>query len=57
MKLPLDKSAFAFYDPATKLWTVEPGKFEILVGTASDNISTRLPLTIKDTLTWSDAVR
>ena len=57
VKLHLDKSAFAFYDPATKLWTVEPGKFEILVGTASDNISTRLPLTIKDTLTWSDAVR
>ena len=57
VKLHLDKSAFTFYDPATKLWTVEPGKFEILVGTASDNISTRLPLTIKDTLTWSDAVR
>ncbi len=57
VKLPLDKQAFAFYNPETKLWTVEPGKFEILVGTSSDNIVARLPVNISEPLAWSDSTR
>lgn len=52
--LTLDKNAFAYYDPATSLWTVEPGKFEILVGTASDDIVGRLPLAVTTQATWHD---
>ena len=52
--LEFDKRAFAFYDPATKLWTVEPGRFEILIGNSSDNISAKVPLEITRKITWSD---
>ena len=34
----LNQRAFQYYDPAKKQWILEPGKFEILVGSASDNI-------------------
>jgi beta-glucosidase len=34
----LDKRAFQYYDPDKKQWILEPGKFEILVGSSSDNI-------------------
>ena len=55
--LEFDKSAFAFFNPETQLWTVEPGKFEILVGNSSDNISARIPLEIKNGMEWSDSVK
>ncbi len=38
MKVTLDKRAFQYYDPAKKQWVLEPGKFEILIGSSSDNI-------------------
>ncbi|MBO7186843.1 MAG: glycoside hydrolase family 3 C-terminal domain-containing protein [Clostridia bacterium] len=34
----LDERAFAFYSTAKDCWTVENGKFEILVGASSDDI-------------------
>jgi beta-glucosidase len=34
----LDQRAFAFYDPYQKQWRVEPGEFEILVGSSSRDI-------------------
>ena len=34
----LNQRAFQYYDPAKKQWVLEPGKFEILVGSASDHI-------------------
>jgi beta-glucosidase len=34
----LDKSAFSFWNPKTKKWTVEPGRFDILVGASSRDI-------------------
>jgi beta-glucosidase len=34
----LDKGTFAFYDDKNKDWTVEPGRFEILVGSSSRDI-------------------
>ena len=55
VKLTLDKNAFAYYNADKKQWEVEPGKFEILVGTASDKISARLPLNITASdLAWKD---
>jgi len=53
--LDFDKRAFAFYNPETKLWTVEPGKFEILIGTSSDNITAKIPVTVKNEITWEDS--
>lgn len=37
----LDERAFAFYDPYEKQWVVEPGEFEILVGSSSRDIQAR----------------
>jgi len=34
----LDKDAFAFYDESTNDWVVEPGVFEIMVGSSSQDI-------------------
>jgi beta-glucosidase len=34
----LDQRAFALYDPYRKAWIVEPGQFEILVGSSSRDI-------------------
>ncbi len=38
VKINLDQRAFQYYDPDKKEWVLEPGKFEILVGPASDHI-------------------
>jgi beta-glucosidase len=35
-----------YWDTQTKQYVVEPGKYEILVGAASDDIRLRLPLTV-----------
>lgn len=37
----LDKRALAFYDPYAAQWTVEPGEFEVLVGSSSRDIHLR----------------
>jgi beta-glucosidase len=34
----LDRRAFAFYEPVKGEWVVEPGEFEILVGSSSADI-------------------
>ena len=34
----LDESAFAFYDEKTKSWIVEPGAFDIMIGSSSRDI-------------------
>ncbi len=55
VELTLDKDAFAFYDPSDKMWTVEPGRFELLIGNSSDKIAYRLPLeVISSSLKWHD---
>ena len=38
VRFSLGPRAFAFWDPGTHDWRVEPGAFEILVGGASDAI-------------------
>ncbi len=54
VKLTLDKDAFAFYNPTDKMWTVEPGKFQLLIGNSSDNIAYKLPLDLTTPLSWKD---
>jgi len=34
----LNDSAFSFWDPKTKKWTIEPGKFNIDIGSSSEEI-------------------
>lgn len=53
IQLKLDKNAFAFYDPESKLWTIEKGKFTILVGNSSDNISSSIPVNLP-AHSWKD---
>jgi beta-glucosidase len=36
--LTLDDRAFSYYDVATKQWRIDPGDFDILVGSSSDRI-------------------
>jgi len=38
VKVTMAQRAFQYYDPDKKQWILEPGKFEILVGSASDHI-------------------
>ncbi|MBD5205983.1 MAG: glycosyl hydrolase [Bacteroidales bacterium] len=54
--ITLGKEAFAFYDAKTHQWVVEPGDFELLIGTSSQDISTRRPIKVNQAITWSDAV-
>ena len=35
--MELDSKSFEFWDPATNTMRVKPGKYEILVGTSSDD--------------------
>lgn len=53
--MTLDRNAFAFFNPATGKWTVEPGKFEILVGTSAQNIIAKIPLSINQPQQWADS--
>jgi beta-glucosidase len=41
-ELRLDDRAFAFWDAGTHAWTVEPGEFEIRIGTSSRDVRHRL---------------
>lgn len=52
--LTLDRNAFAFYNPADKKWTVEPGKFQMLIGNASDNIGYKMPIEVTKSQSWND---
>ena len=51
LTLGLDERAFAFWDVAAHAWTVEPGEFELRVGTSSSfvlrEIIPRLPAFMK----------
>lgn len=38
VSVTLNQRAFQYYDPAKKQWVLEPGVFDILVGSSSDNI-------------------
>lgn len=38
VNINLDRTSFSYWNPDQKQWYAEPGKFKILVGSASDNI-------------------
>jgi beta-glucosidase len=40
--LALDDRAFSFWDAAEHRWTLEPGEFELCIGTSSRDIHHRL---------------
>jgi beta-glucosidase len=42
----LQQRDFAFWDEKTASWKVEPGKFEIMIGAASDNINQKVGISI-----------
>jgi len=46
LKFDLDERAFSFYDPEQKGWVMEPGEFEILVGSSSRDIRVRLVMKV-----------
>jgi beta-glucosidase len=43
----LDSRALSFYDPYRKAWVVEPGRFEIQVGSSSRDIRLRKPFDVR----------
>ena len=46
VKFSLDLRAFAFYDPYAAKWIAEPGEFDILVGSSSQDIRLTAGLTL-----------
>jgi beta-glucosidase len=38
VEFEIDKQALSFFDPAQKEWVAEPGEFEILIGSSSNDI-------------------
>jgi beta-glucosidase len=46
--LELDRRAFAFWDVSADAWAVEPGEFELRIGTSSRAIAHRVPLTVTE---------
>jgi beta-glucosidase len=54
--IDLDTRAFAFWDPRLGSWSVEPGQFEILVGSSSADIRERLVVTAESTDRRSDTL-
>jgi beta-glucosidase len=49
VKLMLDERALSYYDVSSKRWRAEPGQFEVLVGSSSENIQLQGRLTLGDT--------
>ena len=45
--LTIGRDALSFYDEATGQWKAEPGTFEALIGTASDNLPTKCSFELK----------
>ena len=46
VRFTLDRSAFEYWSPATKQWTLDPGTFEIQVGASSRDIRLKAPIEI-----------
>lgn len=53
--MTIDRRAFAYYNPETSLWTVNPGRYELLIGNSSDAISNRLTVNIPEAIIWCDS--
>ena len=44
VEFTLDRSAFQYWDPQTKQWTLDPGTFEVQVGASSRDIRLKAPI-------------
>ena len=47
LEFSLEKDAFAFFDAVSDSWIVEPGSFEIMVGSSSRDIRSRAILDLE----------
>ena len=47
--IPLDRSAFAYYDPAKHGWLAEQGSFDIRIGSSSRDIRLQSPFALAQT--------
>jgi beta-glucosidase len=45
-RIVLDRRAFSFYDPSRAAWVLEPGEFELLIGSSSRDIRAAATLTL-----------
>jgi len=45
--ITIGKDALSYYDDEAGRWTAEPGDFEVFVGNASDNITSKVKFTLK----------
>jgi beta-glucosidase len=49
VSIPLDRSAFAFYDPEKGGWVAEKGEYTILVGSSSRDIRLKTEFKLEET--------
>ena len=47
VKIPFNRSDFAYYDEKLNMWRIEPGLYEVRIGTSAGNIKLRKRLEIK----------
>ena len=47
-RFELDRRSFAFWDVVAREWAVEPGEFEVRIGTSSRAIAHRAVITVTD---------
>jgi beta-glucosidase len=43
----LNERALAYYDPDRKAWVAEPGEFEVLIGSSSQDIRLKVKFALK----------
>lgn len=54
ISVPLDRSAFAFYDDKQGAWVAEAGEFKILVGASARDIRQVSAFTLEQSITWNE---
>jgi beta-glucosidase len=53
VSIPLNQTAFGYYDPARKSWVAQKDRFKILVGSSSRDIQLTGRFTLPETLTFN----
>ncbi|MCX7984819.1 MAG: glycoside hydrolase family 3 C-terminal domain-containing protein [Bacteroidetes bacterium] len=48
IEIPLKTESFAFWSPQERKWVVEPGEFELLIGTSSRDIRLKKTIVVED---------
>jgi beta-glucosidase len=54
VSVPLDRSAFAFFDARQGMWVAEAGEFKILTGASTRDIRLEGGFALDHSLTWKD---